>query len=160
MLPPNTLRGSITTTGQKAKDLFSSPNHTVGLKMNLPRIQAAVDELDREVPKEDARVLLEQYGGGPDESRIIATKSGLLRLGVEFLKAGVAEKPQTAGLSALLHPESDIGFDSVEVRERLQDEKKDSGKGKIAGIVLFAGMLLVFALAIYGGIALIQTVAR
>lgn len=128
--------------------------------MNLPRIQTVVDELDRDVPKEDARVLLEQYGGSPDESRIIATRSGLLRLGVEFLKAGVAENPQTAGLSALLHAESDIGFDSIEVRERLKDEKRDSGIGRIAGIVLFGGMLLVFALALYGVFALIQTVVQ
>src|SRR5688572_15306493 len=54
------------------------------------KVQDAIAFLDEEVPRGHARVKLDQYGGGPDESRIIANKDGFLRLGVEFLKAAYA----------------------------------------------------------------------
>lgn len=46
--------------------------------MNEAEIAALVDRLDRLVPREGAHVRLEQYGGGPDESRIVANQASYL----------------------------------------------------------------------------------
>jgi hypothetical protein len=65
--------------------------------MDVDKLVVFVEELDDLVPDYDAAVRLEQYGGGPDECKIIANKYGLLRLGIELLKAGLiplTEKPR------------------------------------------------------------------
>jgi hypothetical protein len=77
------------------------------------------------VPADGAQVQLSQYGGGPDESRVIANQRGYLRLGIEFLKAAFAphdaRRPHliTADIRHLLSEESDVGFDWFERREDL-----------------------------------------
>jgi hypothetical protein len=126
--------------------------------MNMPRIKEIVEELDRDLPTKDACVLLQQYGGGPDESRVVATRGGLLRLGLAFLKAGVEEKPEKLDIGALIHSDSDINFDSVEIRELFEEEKKNSGRGKIVGVALFGVLLVVLALAAYGLFALVRNI--
>ena len=60
--------------------------------MDEDKIKAIIKQLDDEVPREGAKVILEQYGGGPDESQIVANQKGYLRLGVEFLKAAFAKR--------------------------------------------------------------------
>ena len=55
--------------------------------MTDSEIQETVRSLDSGISKDNARVLMKQYGGGPDESQIIATRNGFLRLGVELMKA-------------------------------------------------------------------------
>ena len=52
--------------------------------MNPPdteQIKKMVAELDAAVPRDGARVYLSQYGGGPDESKVVGNQRGYLRLG-------------------------------------------------------------------------------
>lgn len=53
-------------------------------------LSTVIADLDRRIPKEGARVRLYQYGGGADESALLATPGGYLRFGVEMLKAASA----------------------------------------------------------------------
>jgi len=62
--------------------------------MDENKIRAIITQLDNEVPRENATVILEQYGGGPDESHIVANQTHYLRLEIEFLKAGFAGNSQ------------------------------------------------------------------
>ena len=88
----------------------------------LKKLVAQIDSL---VPANGAQVQLSQYGGGPDESRVIANQRGYLRLGIEFLKAAFApndaRRPHliAADIRHLLSEESDVGFDWFERREDL-----------------------------------------
>jgi hypothetical protein len=91
--------------------------------MNDEAIQNAISSLDKAVPKEGARVAMVQYGGGPDESQIIANRQGYLRLGIEFLKAAYSTPLQPEpkapdmvklDLEYLLTNDSDINFDWCE----------------------------------------------
>ena len=90
------------------------------------RIETLVSELDNEVPREDAFARLVQYGGGPDESYLVANERGFLRLGIEFLRAAVAPpRPgRTNGgqildidLDYVLDPDAEIGIDYLERRD-------------------------------------------
>jgi hypothetical protein len=94
--------------------------------MNDERVLALVDELDAQVPREGALVRFEQYGGGPDESKVVANRAGYFRLGIEFLKGGLA--PFNPGKNAdlieveieyLLDAESNISFDWFERTEQI-----------------------------------------
>ena len=83
--------------------------------------------LDEGVEKENAKVLLTQYGGGPDESKIIATKEGYLRFGIEIMKAAYVNKldekeKDSVGIEMdyFLSDDSDIGFDWFERKENLE----------------------------------------
>ena len=96
--------------------------------MNSPdteQIRKLVADLDAAVPREGARVHLSQYGGGPDESKVIANERGYLRLGIEFLRAAFApSSPKSAelidaDLDYLLTDDSNVGFDWFERREDL-----------------------------------------
>ena len=51
------------------------------------RIQELAHELDALVPRTDAIVLMNQYGGGCDKSQITATETGYLQMGIDLLKA-------------------------------------------------------------------------
>jgi hypothetical protein len=41
--------------------------------------------------------VFQQYGGGPDESRIVANRGGHLRLGIELMKGALAVPAGTHG---------------------------------------------------------------
>ena len=51
------------------------------------RVQELVEEPDGLVPRTGAVVIMNVYEGGCDESRITATETGYLRLGIEMLRA-------------------------------------------------------------------------
>ena len=81
------------------------------------RVQELVKELDRLVPRTDAVVVMDVYGGGPDESRVTATETGYLRLGIELLKAPSALRfvdgrdiQLDVNLEGLVSEQSDINF--------------------------------------------------
>lgn len=59
-------------------------------RMDDKEIREIADKLDAQVPRENAAVRMEQYGG-PGENRIVANRLGYLRLGIEFLKAAIAQ---------------------------------------------------------------------
>ncbi|MBI9077293.1 MAG: hypothetical protein JEZ02_17935 [Desulfatibacillum sp.] len=61
------------------------------MPLDTEKLIGLIQDLDHLVPREGAAVKLDQYGGGPDESRLAANRAGYLRLGIEFLKAAFAE---------------------------------------------------------------------
>lgn len=132
--------------------------------MDEQLIKRLVSELDNAVPKDDARVLLDVYGGGPDESRIIATAPGYLRLGIELMKAGVAPaSPDSAApasvdvdLEYLVHPGSTIHFDGFERRDPDVTPVVSDATGRGIAFVFLSVLALIAVLAIIGGIALVK----
>jgi len=134
--------------------------------MDREEIEAIIERLDSAIRKEGAAVLFDQYGGGPDESRIVANESGYLRLGIEFLKGAYAEKDPdvddgnsiSIDLEYLVSPESDVGFDWFERNETIKtvEEQKQSWKSKIFGFSIMAVFFGVIALAIYGAVSLFR----
>ena len=128
-------------------------------KMNEARIKELVEELDRIVPKEGASVSFRQYGGGPDESKIVGSRTGLLRAGVSLLRAGVAppgDKKEIGDLSdlrAITHSESEYRFDYFEESALPEDraaEEKNHRVAKMIGFGLLAVVIVTVALAFYG----------
>lgn len=135
-------------------------------------IRELVAELDSLVPREGARICLQVYGGGPDESRVVANEGGYLRFGIEFLKAGlcspVGSSPGsmswlTAGkgslvecdLEGLLTEASDVHFESFVLSD--EDGGRDTASATprlLLAIVGQAGCLLaglgLLALVIVG----------
>ena len=97
--------------------------------LSADRIRTLVAELDPEVPREGAFARLVQYGGGPDETYLVANQRGYLRLSIEFLRAAIAPTaadttPKRArsldiDLEYVLDPDSDVGIDYLERREDL-----------------------------------------
>jgi hypothetical protein len=61
--------------------------------LSRDEIQQHIDQLDAQIPKEDAEMVI-SYGGDPADSgdcEIVGNYIGYLRLGIEMLKAAVAE---------------------------------------------------------------------
>ncbi len=92
--------------------------------MERGELEQIIERLDRDVSQENAQVKILQYGGGPDESRMVANKAGYLRFGVEMLRAAVAETREKAVLnvdvSYLFHADSDTQIDDLERDEGLE----------------------------------------
>ncbi len=128
-------------------------------------VEDAIRLLDSEVPREGAQVVFSQYGGGPDESKIVANQSGYLRLGVEFLKA--ASAPTGAGgdpnsidldLEYLVSDASSVSFDWFERRD-LPLEADEYEPSRIVPILIFLGMVGGAVLALIGLISVVQWLA-
>ena len=87
-------------------------------------IKKLVDQLDMLVPKENAKVLMTQYGGGPDESKLVANERGYLRLGIEVMKLSFAKKGVENDLviletDYLIHPGSTVEFRWCERKDEI-----------------------------------------
>jgi hypothetical protein len=126
------------------------------------RVREMVWELDAIVPRDGAQVRMVQYGGGPDESRMVGTRRGYLRLGIELIKAALAKPVQAGGqgddrlgvdLDYLTVPGSDVRFDEFLLS---QDPARDAVNDKpgiddrLWGIGCVAALLLVTALLLVG----------
>ncbi len=131
--------------------------------MDETRLKALVSELNQIVPEEGAMVSFRQYGGGPDESMIVGTRAGLLRAGVELLRAGIAptgEQPDQRDLKALrtiTHAESEYYFDHFEEKQLPEDMSPYEHDARIAkrlGFGLLICFILLVALAGYGFVRL------
>ncbi len=129
------------------------------------KILSLIKELDKEVPTEGAVVKFEQYGGGPDESQIIANKKGYLRLGIKFLKAAFADpiildKETKNGevedieieLNDLVLSESDINFDWFQRTENIELKVYEPSffSDKVLPFIVVAFIILLFFFAIKG----------
>jgi len=128
---------------------------------NEAAAEELVAKLDALVPREGARVALSQYGGGPDECRVVANRRGYLRLGIEFLRAAFAphEKQHVikADIHYLLTEDSDIGFDWFERREDLPPAAPESRPGRIVGPIIGFGFLgLIILCALVGLVTIIR----
>jgi hypothetical protein len=127
--------------------------------MDESRIKDLVEELHRIIPKEGAAISFRQYGGGPDESMIAGNRVGLLRAGVELLRAGVgpaSERPQERSLTSLheiTHAESQYRFDYFEEKTLPEDRVQDEKNARVAkgiGIGLAIVVIVLLGLAAYG----------
>jgi len=138
--------------------------------MNLNEIQQIVDELDRGILKENARVSLQKYGGDLDEAFIVANERGYLRLGVEFLKAGftpylhperaMGKRPHAINvdLDYLITDDSDVHFDYFERTEDLKIETyQESWADKGIPFAVLGVIFLVLGLAFVGLVFVIRT---
>lgn len=128
--------------------------------MNSPdmeQIKKMVAELDAAVPRAGARVYLSQYGGGPDESKMVANQRGYLRLGIELLQAAFAPpSPKTqqqiqVDLRYLLTDDSTVGFDWFERREDLAAATRaERRRSRLIPAILLFGLVAGLMLAAIG----------
>ncbi len=93
------------------------------------RVQELVEELDALVPRTDAVVVMNVYGGGCDESQITATENGCLRLGIELLKVPSALRfvdgrdiQLDVDLEGLVSEQSDINFHLFHLDDTLKPD--------------------------------------
>jgi len=137
--------------------------------MELGEIKQIVDELDRSVPKENAKVSLQKYGGDVNEAFVVATEHGYLRLGIEFLKAGFAPyvpPEKTMGkrpyaieveIDYLITEDSDVRFDYFERNEDVKVKTyEESFVDKLIPVGILGVMLSILALALVGLVAIIK----
>jgi hypothetical protein len=117
-----------------------------------------VADLDAAVPREGARVHLSQYGGGPDESKLVANQRGYLRLGVELMRAAFAhpspKSPELieVDLKYLLTEDSTVGFDWFERREDLSAPKPQHHAimSRLVPVAIVGILLVALALVVIG----------
>lgn len=88
--------------------------------MNTEKIDSALDAIAAEAPAEDARVLIRHMVGGGSITHIKATRSGLLRLGSELIRAGTKTDPNSDAFRPLLgqKPDDDV---FIEIKDRPED---------------------------------------
>ena len=127
---------------------------------DIKQLTARLEEL---CPQDGAKVRIHIYGGGPDESCLVANRAGYLRMAVECLKA--ADTPLInetakdrfsiqADWEYLFTEDSEVQIDWLERRE---DSLSPSGRSTLKerlvamsiAILIFSGMLF----AIIGVIA-------
>lgn len=139
--------------------------------MNRDEIMRIADELDASVPKENARVSLQSYGGDLEEAFIVANEDGYLRMGIEFLKAACAPfvpAEKTLGrrpheiyvdLDYLITEDSDIRFDYFERREDVTIEThEETLMDRLIPSIILGVMLSVLILALIGLVSVVRAI--
>jgi hypothetical protein len=133
--------------------------------MDLEEVRKIVERLDASVSKENARVAIYRYGGGDDESSMVATRNGYLRLGIEFLKGGISPislEPLPTVIDVDVHylmdTDSTVYFDMFELTEKLPEKESERSLADTAVIYSITGFFLVVIpiLAIVGLIAIFR----
>jgi hypothetical protein len=134
--------------------------------MNEQKVRAAIELLEHEVPVTGGRVRFHQYGGGPDESQVVANQSGFLRLGIEFLKAAfvsadLAENPHVIDVSLdyLVTDDSSISFNWFERREDLPQPSPTAVCSPWLLIVFLSIILGVIGFAVIGIVTVVRWLA-
>jgi hypothetical protein len=131
--------------------------------MQTDELSAIVNRLDQDISRDNAKITIQKYGGDLSESFVVGTPNGYLRLGVEFLKAGLAphaspEKPAIdVDVEYLIDDDSDVQFDYFERKDQLTIQTYQSSfVHKLIPLVLLAIVVSVLVLAIVG----LRTVIR
>jgi hypothetical protein len=131
--------------------------------MQTDELSAIVSRLDQDLSRDNAKITIQKYGGDLEESFVVGTPNGYLRLGVEFLKAGLApqsspEKPEIeVDVEYLIDDDSDVQFDYFERKDQLTIKTYQSSfVDKLIPLVLLAIVGSVLVLAIVG----LRTVIR
>ncbi len=129
------------------------------------RLQELVNELDHSVSRDGAIIRMDQYGGGPDESKMTGTSVGYLRLGIELMKSTLAENKIQAKDQVLLNIDlgylesssSDVGFNEFVLDETLIQEtapakltRRQQVTSNIQGVFCVAVVLLLCAIFVTG----------
>jgi len=140
------------------------------LSQKKQRLLEIIEELDKIVPTKGAIVKLDQYGGGPDEGRIVANKSGYLRLGIEFLKAAFAApivlednkeediEDIEIKLNDLIAHNSDIHFDWFQRTENIQAQKYKPTfwSDRVVPFLLLTCLISIVIFSIIGFVSLVM----
>ena len=137
------------------------------------RAQELIAELDSLVPRTNAVAEMRQYGGGCDESELIATETGYLRLGIELLKAPFlpplpdAETVQIAvDVEYSTVERSDICFQRFHLDNTLKPDAayvpdpQQGWKDKLVGAVAGLGCLLLVYMFGVGVVTVLQWLFR
>lgn len=132
--------------------------------MELEGVSTLVDELDKVVPKDNARVGLYQYGGEGDGSFMVATRNGYLRFGIELLKAGLvplesgtAKTAVAPDMRYLMDENSTIDLTTFELVEEYEEELPEESWGDTVFIYTILAILIAIPiLALFGLITLIR----
>ena len=133
--------------------------------MQTDELSSIVNRLDHEISRDNARITIQKYGGDLTESFVVGTTNGYLRLGTEFLKAGLAPhvSPEKSAeievdVDYLIDDDSDVQFDYFELQEQLAIKTyKASFLEKLIPLVLLAIVGSVLVLAIIGLRTVIKT---
>lgn len=106
-----------------------------------PRIKAALDEIEANRPAGEAKVRFDVYGGGVDESFIRGTRAGLVTAGIRLIRAGLDEEKARSpnggaatseSLDDIIHEDSDIRFDWIEINDQLAGEPRIVAQSRAA----------------------------
>lgn len=132
--------------------------------MDDARLQSLIAELDAAVPRDEARVKIRQYGGGPDECEMVANKPGYLRLGVEMLKAAYAptlagNQPDTIEVDVdylLIEDDSDAILLNWFQRREPDVQPMSPYRTDWILIVMVAVMIAIFALIGVGAVTVVN----
>jgi hypothetical protein len=101
------------------------------LVMNTEQIQNALRDMEESFPTGQAQVRFDFYGGGVDESFIRGTRAGIVRLGICLIRAALQPEQRKSingraqlecDLTTVIHPESDVKFDWIELSDDLDHE--------------------------------------
>ncbi len=129
--------------------------------MNRQRLSEILAELDELVPGENAVVRFSQYGGGCDECAIVGNSAGYLRVGIEFIRGGLAT-PSPSDLSipveleSVVSPESDIAFDHFVLDEESPSFLlRQKNLGWLGSLVVGLGCLIVVSCAVVGLVTIV-----
>ena len=134
--------------------------------MQTDELSAIVNRLDQDISRDNAKITIQKYGGDLAESFVVGTPNGYLRLGVEFLKAGLAphaspEKPAIdVDVEYLIDDDSDVQFDYFERKDQLTIKTYQSSfVDKLIPLVLLGVVGSVLVLAIVGLRTLIRALS-
>jgi hypothetical protein len=120
--------------------------------MDPEKISAVLATIESEVPTGEARVSITHMVGGGSITEIKATRSGLLRLGIELIRAGTEKVPGNDSLRRLLlrWPDDDIFLD---IKDRVEDLRPDPKKNRelsVATIWELVWTIFLFGFAAMG----------
>ena len=131
-------------------------------------VKSALEEIEANKPTGEAKIRVDIYGGGMDEGFIRGTRAGLVTAGLRLIRAGLGEangRSPNYGIQAeenfddILHSDSDVGIDWIEVSQELGGEprirqqtrkalKKEGRRIGLLGILLAMAIIVFLALII------------
>jgi hypothetical protein len=133
------------------------------MESRIPELRALLDELDRLVPKEGARL---RIPSDPDGNATIGTQLGYLRLGVEFLRAALVPPEGTdegstphipLDIQYLLTPGSETPFDLCEIDEDVERLPPPVRKlGAIGQLLAAVFGVVIVGLIVVGAVAVLS----
>lgn len=139
--------------------------------LNAGNLKQLLDTLDHLVPRDRARIVIDQLYPGGKGGAFIANQLGYLRLGIEFLKAGLSDhamastgpRPVPMNWKYLVSQKSYVlGFDEFLLDESLELDQTYSepirvSKRRRVLVLLFA--ILLFGIMVLAIIGLVATVS-
>lgn len=133
--------------------------------MNNTEIKKIVEDIESFTDKENACVLLYQYGGGSDEAAIRGNRDGYLLFATSMLRASIEQNSnftdEDIELESIVSDESDYFFTLFEKNEDFvlpltQEIQKESFSDKLYEYSLFAFLLSIPIFWVIGIVSIIK----